>query len=135
VTISAKMGLGYRNRWYTRAADLLASRLGWTTIEILHSGEKDRRETIWTGCACQPWQGQRLWASGGDWGRENRFYLFTAFCDGSIAADIEVTKVSHFRRLDGANIHDETRFEVHNKGSDAPVEYFIYMAWSDPINV
>jgi hypothetical protein len=75
------------------------------------------------------------WASGGDWGRENRFYLFSAFCDGSIAADIEVTNVSHFRRLDGANIYDETRFEVHNKGSDAPVEYFIYMAWSDPINV
>ena len=26
----------------------------------------------------------------------NRFYLFSAFCDGSIAADIEVMHVSHF---------------------------------------
>lgn len=75
------------------------------------------------------------WARGGDWGRENRFYLFSAFCDGSIAADIEVQHVSHYRTLDTGNIVDETHFEIHNKGSDAPVYYYFYMAWSDPINV
>jgi hypothetical protein len=75
------------------------------------------------------------WAAGGDWGRENRFYLFSAFCDGSIAADIEVAHVSHYRRLDNGNIVDETHFEIHNKGSSAPVYYYFYMAWSDAINV
>lgn len=75
-------------------------------------------------------------ASGGDWGRENRFYLFSAFCDGSIAADIEVQHVSHFRELaaDGSII-DQTHFQIHNNGSAQPVFYFFYMAWSDPINV
>jgi hypothetical protein len=68
-------------------------------------------------------------------GKGERFYLFSAFCDGSIAADIEVAHVSHYRRLDGPNIFDETHFEIHNKGSDAPVYYYFYMAWSDPINV
>jgi hypothetical protein len=75
-------------------------------------------------------------ASGGAWGRENRFYLFSAFCDGSIAADIEVMHVSHFRTLGGSGqIIDQTRFEIHNNGSDAPVNCYFYMAWSDPINV
>jgi len=76
-----------------------------------------------------------FWWANGDWGRENRFYLFSAFCDGSIAADIEVRNVSHFRRLDGPNIFDETHFEIFNKGSAGPVFYFFYIAWSDPINV
>jgi hypothetical protein len=75
------------------------------------------------------------WAAGGAWGRENRFYVFSAFCDGSIAADIEVAHVSHYRRLDGSNIVDETHFEIHNKGSAEPVYYYFYMGWSDPINV
>ena len=74
-------------------------------------------------------------ASGGAWGRENWFYLFSAFCDGSVAADIEVLHVSHFRALDGGNIVDETHFEIHNNGSAEPVYYYFYMAWSDPINV
>jgi hypothetical protein len=75
------------------------------------------------------------WRAWGDFGRENRFYLFSAFCDGSVAADIEVAHVSHFRKLDGGQIIDETHFEIHNKGSDAPVYYYFYIAWSDPINV
>jgi hypothetical protein len=76
------------------------------------------------------------WARGGEWGRENRLYVFSAFCDGPVAADIEVRSVSHYRRLqpDGS-LFDETHFEIHNKGSDAPVYYYFYMGWSDPINV
>ena len=80
--------------------------------------------------------GTDFWfATGGDWGRENRFYLLSAFCDGSVAADIEVQHVSHFRKLEGGNIVDETHFQIHNNGSAEQVFYFFYMAWSDPINV
>ncbi|HEX3339907.1 MAG TPA: hypothetical protein VHT68_12135 [Pseudolabrys sp.] len=75
------------------------------------------------------------WVGWGFLGQENRFYQFTAFCDGSVAADIEVTNVSHYRRLDNGTIVDETHFDIHNKGSDAPVMYYFYSAWSDPINV
>jgi hypothetical protein len=73
------------------------------------------------------------WTGWGFLGEENRFYLFSAFSDG--AADIEVTNVSHFRNLVGGQIVDETHFEIHNKGSAAPVYYYFYVAWSDPINV
>src|SRR6478672_8169780 len=51
------------------------------------------------------------WAAGGAWGRENRFYLFSAFADGSVEADVEVTHVSHYRRLDNGNLVDETHFD------------------------
>ncbi len=75
------------------------------------------------------------WVGTGVFGDINRFYVFSAFCDGSIAADIEVRSVSHFRTLIDGQIHDETRFQIHNKGSPAPVYYYFYMAWTDQINV
>jgi hypothetical protein len=77
-----------------------------------------------------------FWVASGDWGKENRFYLFSAFCDGSVAAEIEVAHVSHFRSLqpDGS-ILDETHFQIQNNGSDQPVYYYFYIAWSDPIKV
>ena len=45
--------------------------------------------------------------------------------------------MSHFRGLDGdGNLVDETHYEIHNNGSAEPVNYFFYIAWSDPpINV
>jgi hypothetical protein len=76
------------------------------------------------------------WAAGGDWGRENRFYLFSAFGDGTVPAEIEVLHVSHYSSggLEG-NIVEETHFEIRNNGSAGPVFYYFYMAWSDPITV
>lgn len=68
-------------------------------------------------------------------GKRESFLPVSALCDGSIAADIEVARVSHYRRLDNGGIFDETHFEIHTKGSAAPVMYYFYMAWSDPINV
>ncbi|WP_328395566.1 hypothetical protein [Nocardia sp. NBC_00416] len=70
------------------------------------------------------------WAAGGDWGRDNRAYLFTAFCDGSVAAEIVVRNIGHYR-----SGHDETRFEIHNSGSSQPVYYYFYIAWSSPIEI
>ena len=77
-----------------------------------------------------------FWVASGGWGAENRFYLFSAFCEGEVAAEIEVAHVSHFRALQAdGSILDETHFEIHNNGSDQPVPYYFYIAWSDPINV
>ena len=76
------------------------------------------------------------WVAWGDWGQENRFYSVTAFCDGSIAADIQVVNLSHYRVLNpDGTITDETHFQIRNNGSPAPVYYYFYYAWSDPINV
>jgi hypothetical protein len=75
------------------------------------------------------------WWGSGFLGNENRFYMFSAFCEGNVAAEIEVQHVSHYRREDGGKIVDETHFQIHNNGSDAPVYYYFYAAWSDPINV
>jgi hypothetical protein len=75
------------------------------------------------------------WIGTGTFGAENRFFVFNAFCEGNVAADIEVRHVSHFRRLEGGNIIDETHFEIFNRGSAEPVNYFFYIGWSDPINV
>ena len=76
------------------------------------------------------------WWGDGVFGRENRFYLFTASCEGEVAAEIEVRNVSHYRRTDNnGQFVDETHFEIHNNGSAEPVYYFFYVAWSDPINV
>jgi hypothetical protein len=76
------------------------------------------------------------WIGTGIFGAENRFYVFNAFCEGEVAAEIEVRNVSHFRRLDASGrFVDETHFEIFNKGSAAPVPYYFYIGWSDPINV
>jgi hypothetical protein len=75
------------------------------------------------------------WIGNGDWGRENRFFLFTACCEGVIAAELEIVDLSHYRTQEGASFKDETHFGVRNNGSGAPVYYFIYIAWTSPINV
>ena len=76
------------------------------------------------------------WWATGVWGKENRFYVFSVFAEGPPAGDIEVRSVSHFRRLrEDGTLDDQTHFEVHNKASDGPIYYHIYIGWSDPINV
>jgi hypothetical protein len=76
------------------------------------------------------------WLATGTFGQENRFYVFSAFSDGTVAAELEVQHVSHYRRSDGGSLVDETHFEVHNRGSAEPVtQYYVYIAWSDPVNV
>jgi len=72
------------------------------------------------------------WAAGGEWGQFNRFYLFSVFGDGSVPATFGVRNIRHRRTAGGG---DETNFEIHNYGSDAPAYYYFYMAWTDPINV
>jgi hypothetical protein len=86
----------------------------------------------WLGSFCNfggplaPGESDHWWTAGGDWGRENRLYLFTAYCDGG--AEIAVRNITHYR-----GGHDETHFEIHNDGAGEPVYYYFYIAWSDPI--
>lgn len=78
------------------------------------------------------------WRAWGDFGKENRFYLFSVFTDGQVAAEVEVAHVAHYRKPPDGGVGpfvDETHFQIHNNGSDAPVYYYFYIAWSDPINV
>ncbi len=69
-------------------------------------------------------------------GKINRFYLFSAFSDFAVLANIQVTDVWSVTgtAADGTPI-EETHFNIHNRGSATPVSYYFYMSWTDGINV
>jgi hypothetical protein len=65
-----------------------------------------------------------------------RFVLVSVSCEGNVAGTLEVQNLSHFRTTNpDGTIYDRTEFDIVNVGSDAPVFYFWYVAWSDAITV
>jgi hypothetical protein len=98
----------------------------------------------WSGSYCTyggpiaPGQSGYFYARYGDWGQINRFYLFQAFTDGTVDADVQVQNVSLHQRPDPSQpggVYGETLFEIHVNSAPQPVMVYCYIAWSDPINV